>query len=208
MEQLQYLFLKASCISIKLNMNSCWSLQLSDHIDHYSFPPLLIYRFPVQQWDTWLPPSICPTVQLQHRCMAASDLLTWSLNENTLSTRVQYLCAIPLPFFLSTPVFSKDTSYTNTCSPVFLFLSLKFVGWMSDFLLKALCSLCFRHSLNYSSLPLPEILFAPIYPAPLLSCCSYYTYFSLLIMLLMNGIFDGWFRIFVFVFYPKDSFCF
>lgn len=92
---------------------------------------------------------------------------------------------------------------------IFLFsLSLKLVDWMSQILLKAFCSLCFHHYLNYFSVPLPGILIVPIYS---FQCCLLFLTYVFLSLAYAVNEWNIWWtlvRFLVFVFYPIDSFSF
>lgn len=70
----------------------------------YKLLPLPIYEVPLESWESW-PHLFATHVRFQYTCIQVSALETCTPWEQTLSTRVQCLLAVPLAFRL------KDSSH-------------------------------------------------------------------------------------------------
>lgn len=67
-------------------------------MDHSSALSRLICKFPLQQWESWLLPSFRLLIQFQCMCIALSESLTHTPEENDFSARTQWFCAAPFAF--------------------------------------------------------------------------------------------------------------
>lgn len=120
----------------------------------YKLLPLPIYEVPLESWESW-PHLFAVHVRFQYTCIQVSALETCTPWEQTLSTRVQCLLAVPLAFrlkdsshflsYLGEHLFPPSPSVRLSCHSLNSFLEpppplLKL--FLKKFVCIKICSLC------------------------------------------------------------------